>query len=116
MMQPDDDLRSQLSSLRDKVGEIEGTVRVIKHDLPNMKMAQDGLGSKLEKIEDRLGARLDKAEGQLSTEIKNLSNQLTAVTMKQEKGASFYAGVIAVLTVCLTIVMGLAKVLFGAQQ
>lgn len=105
MNMPDDDLRSQLSDLSKEVGDLKGTVRVVKHDVANMQQAQVGFGTKLEKVEDRLGAKID-----------SLSTQITAVNVKHERGFGFFAGMGFVIVSCGGLLLAVGKLLFGHQS
>lgn len=102
MLPPDDDLRGQLTDLSKEVGDLKGSVRVVKHDVANMQMAQIGFGTKLEKVEDRLGSKID-----------NLSTQLGAVNLKQERGFGFFAGMGFVIVSCGGLLLAVGKLLFG---
>ncbi len=91
------DVETTISSLREKVGELDATVRVVKHDVANLHQGQSALVTKLDKIEDRLGAKID-----------NLKT-------KQDRNAGFWAGVAIVLTLPPALLLGLAKILFGGH-
>lgn len=101
-MMSDVEVRDALQKLSDRVGQLETEVRVVKHDLNNNTQASQGLGNKLEKIEERMGAKIDQ-----------LSEKVSALNVKQERGAGFFAGMAAVVTFCGGALIGIAKLIWG---
>lgn len=105
------ELQTQFHELRREVGErmskfeselanINTEVRVTKHDVNNMQQMVVGLDRRLEKMQESL-----------TLDIKAIGIQISAVNMKQEKGAGFYAGVIAAATMAISVISLLVKFL-----
>lgn len=131
-MSPDVDAQV-MQALRDKVGDVDATVRVVKHDLANQRQVQEAIigrmdkadlrlekfeertSAQIEKVTDKIGFQIEALGRQFAAETSSLSAQFQALNVKQEKGTSFYAGMAAVITLVVTIIMGLAKVLFGGH-
>jgi len=134
-MSADPDIHDEVSKVRDKVadlelsttrkmGEIETTVRVVKHDQANMKMMIEGVNTRIDRFENHFKADMkDMRESvsadlkavvvQLEASTKALTKDITTVNTKQEKSLSFFAGVVAVFTVGGGLLMAIGKVLFG---
>lgn len=122
-MLPEIDIQA-MQALRDKMGDLDGTVRVVKHELANSQQAALGRDIRFDKFEERTRvqfeemrkettASFDRVNDTITRKFDDLSAQFSTLNIKQEKGASFYAGIAAVMTFVITVIMGLAKILFG---
>lgn len=114
-MTPDPETREAVDRLAAKVADLDADVRVVKHTMANMQQSSQGLAAKLEKIEDRMGLKLDGLATTVDTKIESLRKDLAAINVKQERGAGFFAGIAFVVVSCATLIMGLAKLLFGSN-
>jgi hypothetical protein len=87
--------------LTEKIGKLETEVRVVKHDYDNLKGVINGLSTKFEKMEEKIGSKMD-----------GLLDKITGLDVSQAKGFGFFAGVGAVFTVSVTVILAIVKVLF----
>jgi predicted nucleic acid-binding Zn-ribbon protein len=114
------DMSDEVRKLRDEVGELKTTTRVTKHDVANLQMGMNGLTQRVEKIVDQLSRELKETRESLSnemrSELKLVSSEIAGINKVQARGAGFYAGVMAVITVGGGILLGIAKLLFGGAQ
>src|SRR6478736_989567 len=105
-MSPDADVHDEVRKLRDEVGELKTTTRVTKHDVANLQQTMGFINTRLDKIQDQatreaketrdiVSAEIRQLSEKMATETKLLSNEIATINTKQEKGASFYAGIIA---------------------
>lgn len=115
-----------INDLRMDVAKAHELIRVVKHDLNNdrqaqinferhldrMEKKQDKFDERLEKVEEKLGARIDANHTVLSDKMDALRDSLAATNMKQARGVGFFAGVGAVFTVAITIILFLVKLIF----
>lgn len=123
-------IAATVHELRMEIGKAHELIRVVKHDLNNDRQAAIGLERNLERMEkkqDKADDRLDKLEEKLSGKIEEnhkvlndkidaIKDSLTAVNLRQEKSAGFYAGVIAAATLAVSIILFLVKALFEGKH
>lgn len=95
-------LTADVASLKVDVADLRAETRVTKHDVANLSGKIDAAGARLEKMDDRLGAKMDV-----------LTERLTGINLKQERGLGFFAGMAAVFTVAGGFILALGKMLFG---
>lgn len=98
----DPEVREALAKVNDRLSSMETEVRVVKHDVANMQMNSQGLLTRLDKVEERVGAKIDA-----------LVAGVAAITVKQERGAGFFAGMAAVVTFSGGALLALADYFFG---
>lgn len=114
------EMSDEVRKLRDEVGELKTTTRVTKHDVANLQMVTTGLAQRVEKIADQLSRELKETREGLSSEFRSemklISTEIAGINKVQARGAGFYAGVMAVITVGGGILLGIAKLLFGGVQ
>ncbi len=119
-MSAEADMHDEVRKLRDEVGELKTTTRVTKHDVANLQQVMHGLTSKMEKLADQLTREMKETRESLSTEMRSelklISLEINAINKTQAKSAGFYAGVISVAGVVVTLVMAVFKALFGGTQ
>lgn len=111
------DLQGEVSRVRDKVmdlelsttkklGEIEATVRVVKHDNANTQQMVGGLNLRLDRIEtafkadlkeisENLGKEVRTIGQQLTQEVAKLSGEINTNNIRTTSKLSFYAGIAA---------------------
>ncbi|MEO7465776.1 MAG: hypothetical protein ABIV36_02055 [Sphingobium limneticum] len=116
--------------LRLEIAKVHELVRVVKHDRNNdaqaqinfernlvrMEKKQDKFDERLEKLEEKLGGKIEENHKVLNDKMDALKDSLTAVNLKQEKSAGFYAGVIAAATLAVSIILFLVKALFEGRH
>lgn len=109
-----------------KLGEIETSVRLSKHEGANTQQIIVGLTARMDRFEtsfksemkdfrEDVGKEFRQIATQLTADVKGLSQELATINTKQEKGLSFVAGVVAVFTVGGGLLLMLGKVLFGGS-
>ncbi len=103
-MTPDAEFHREFAEMRNKVGELDGTVRVVKHSVANMQMAQQGIAARFDKLEERIGDKID-----------TLSDKVSAINTQQARGVGFFAGIAAVIMASGAVLVFLGKLLFGAH-
>ena len=120
----------EIADLRLDVAKAHELIRVVKHDLGNdrqaamgfernlerMEKKQDKFDERLEKLEEKLGGKIEDNHKVLNDKIDGIKDSLTAVNLKQEKSAGFYAGVIAAATLAVSIILFLVKLLFEGKH
>lgn len=116
--------------LRLEIAKVHELVRVVKHDrnndaqaqinfernLERMEKKQDKFDERIEKLEEKLGGKIEENHKVLNEKMDALKDSLTAVNLKQEKSAGFYAGVIAAATLAVSIILFLVKLLFEGKH
>lgn len=113
-MTPETDVHEAISNLRVKVAEHEGTLRAVKHDVANIQQAQGLIAAKLDRMEDRFGGKIDEIKKDVSAKVDELKAGLVGVTIKQERGLGYIAGVVSVFTIGGGLLLGFIKLLFPA--
>lgn len=98
----DTEIQRELAGIRSEISRLDGDVRVAKHDVANMRQAQQGINIRLDKMEERLG---NKIEG-LSDKLGNLNTQ-------QARGLGFFAGIAFMITSAGALLLALGKLLFS---
>lgn len=107
----DAELQSQFQELRREVNDrmskfetgmakMEAEVRVTKHDVAGISQAQIGFIARVDKFQDAIGSKID-----------GLTERLSTLNLAQTRGAGFFAGIAASITVCLALLGLLAKFL-----
>lgn len=104
MMLPEEFSR-ELNDLRSKVADMDADVRVTKHAVANMQMAQTSFGSKLDKMEEKLGGKID-----------NLTAQINVINTTQARGLGFFAGVSFIVVSAGAVLIGIGRFLLGMGQ
>lgn len=102
--------------LSSEIAATKEIARVAKHDQAQTAQAVYALDLRLTKLQDKTEAGFEKLGDKLADEIKALSSQISLINVQQGKSAGFYAGVAAVMTLAVTIIMALAKMLFGGAH
>lgn len=92
----------ELTDLRSKVSDMDADVRVTKHAVANLQMAQTSLGSKIDKMEEKLGSKID-----------NLTDKINVINTTQARGLGFFAGSAFIITACGGALIAIAKFVFG---
>lgn len=92
-----DKLREKLNGFENSIGlkfaDLEGTVRVVKHDVANLQLVMQGVGVRFDKLSDLMTASFTELR-------KDIAN----VNLKHEKGASFYTGMAVLATAAATAI------------
>lgn len=104
MQQEMAELKSDVAGLKVDIARVEAETRVTKHDVANLKEMFSGLG-----------VRIDRLDEKLVNKLEILSDRLTGLNLKQERGLGFFAGVSAVITIAGGFLLAVAKLLFGAN-
>ncbi len=118
------ELKKAVHGLDTKFGELNTEVHVTKHNVNNMKQSQDGFALKIDKMEERLGGKIEALgntmESRVGRQIDDLYTKFNALTDKfsqlntqHARGAGFFAGMAAVVTVAGALLLTLAKLLWG---
>lgn len=123
-MSADADIYDEVSRVRDKIsdlelsttkklGEIEATVRVVKHDNANTQQMVVGVNSRLDRIETsfkdelkefrvEVGKEFRTIATQFSDDVKRLSGEIATNNTNAVSKFSFYAGIAATGTVIIS--------------
>jgi len=118
-----------IQDVRLEIAKVHELIRVVKHDrnndaqsqlafernLERMEKKQDKFDERLEKLEEKLGGKIEENHKVLNDKMDALKDSLNAVNLKQEKGVGFFAGVAAVFTVAVTIILFLVKIIFDGR-
>jgi chromosome segregation ATPase len=119
-----------VQDLRLEVAKVHELVRVVKHDRNNdaqslisfernmerMEKKQDKFDQRLEKLEEKLGDKIEANHTILTGKIDALRDSLVEANMKQARGVGFFAGVGAVFTLAITIILFLVKLIFDGGR
>ncbi len=112
----DDQVRDAVQKLELRMADMEADVRVVKHDVKNMQQSNQGLATKLDRLENRVGEKIDAVKDGMANRFETLTEKVAAINVQQARGAGFFAGIAAVITVCSGLVLGIAKLLFGGSS
>lgn len=118
-----------IQDMRLEVAKVHELIRVVKHDRANdaqaqlgferslerMEKKQDKFDERFEKLEEKLGGKIEENHKVINDKIDALKDSLAAVNLKQERGVGFFAGVAAVFTVAITIILFLVKLIFDGR-
>lgn len=112
-----EELRTDLATFKGETGraiaEVRAEVRIVKHDQANMQMGFNGFTARMEKSQDGMKSDIKEMATAFTTGFDGLKKDLAGLTVKQERGAGFFAGIAASVTVCGGFLMFLLKMLFG---
>lgn len=129
------DLQDEVRGLRDKmadmqlsnaqeIGEVKAAIRVTKHETSNLQQMIGGMSNRLDRMETQVNASIKDLGDSMSKEVAGLSKTMTdeikgltleigKVTVQQNRGAGFFAGIGASIAIVVTFVMFMGKLLFG---
>lgn len=77
------------------IGSLQADMRTVKHDLANVSQ------------------KIDSQAALFTSKIDALSTQIATLNTGQARGLGFFAGAAFVLTSCMGVLIGFAKLLFG---
>lgn len=114
---------SELSQNKE-IGEIKAAVRVVKHSQSNQQQMIGIVSDRLDKMEthfstaikevkDSVTADVKVMSDKLSSELKNMAVDISKVTIQQNRGAGFFAGIGASIGIVAAFLMFMGKILFG---
>lgn len=113
-MMPPPDVSADVGHLRDRVmglelsmtknlGDIEATVRVVKHDNANTQQMVVGLNTRLDRFENQFRAEIKELSETLSKEVRAIGAEIATSNTNNQRKFSFYAGIAAAGTFIVTI-------------
>lgn len=97
------EIKAEVANLKVDITRVEAEVRVTKHDVASLRQDQVAIVNRIDKLEERIVGK-----------IELLTEKLTGVNLKQERGLGFFAGVSAVITIAGGFLLAIGKILFGA--
>ncbi len=89
-------LENVMSSLRDKVSDMDRDLGVTKHAVANVQQSQ------IDTLSDKLGS--------INTDLRQ---DVNAINTQQARGMGFFAGMAAVATVAMGLLLAFVRLLFA---
>lgn len=96
------ELKNEVAGLKVDIADVRAEIRVTKHDVAGLATQQIAIGQRLDKLEERIVGK-----------IEGLTDKLTGLNLRQERGVGFFAGVSAVVTFSGGFLLLAVKLLFG---